>query len=98
MRSLSFSRSELLTESEARSAESIEAQSAECRSDVAPNARAAQAFANLDQRIYIYIYIYMYIYIYFEFENAHFSYVLALERRMAFTLASQVTANIVFLV
>ena len=44
--SRSAERSELLIESEARSAES--------RSDVAPNARAAQADANLDQGLYIY--------------------------------------------
>ena len=48
-----FSRSELLIESEACSAESIEARSAECRSDVAPNARAARADANLDQGLYL---------------------------------------------
>ena len=33
-------------------------------SDVAPNARAAQADANLDQGLYIYIYIYIYLYLY----------------------------------
>ena len=44
-----FSRSELLIESETCSTESLEARSAESRSDVASNARAAQADANLDQ-------------------------------------------------
>ena len=43
--SRSAEHSELLIESEARSAKS--------RSDVAPNARAAQADANLDQGFYI---------------------------------------------
>ena len=55
----SFSRSELLIESEARSAESPEARSAESRSDDAPNARAAQADANLDQGLFIYLFIWM---------------------------------------
>ena len=41
-------RSELVIESEARSAES--------RSDDAPNARTAQTDANLDQGLFIYIY------------------------------------------
>ena len=45
-------RSELLIESEARSAESIEARSAESPSDVVPNADA-----NLDQGLYICIFI-----------------------------------------
>ena len=57
--SRSAERSELLIESEARSAESPEARSAESRSDDAPNARAAQADANLDQGLFIYIYIYL---------------------------------------
>ena len=62
--SRSAERSELLIESEARSAESLEARSAESRSDVAPNARAAQADVNLDQGLYIYIYIYIYMYLF----------------------------------
>ena len=45
--SVFFSRNELLIESEARSPEFL--------SDVAPNARAAQADANLNQGLYIYI-------------------------------------------
>ena len=53
--SRSAERSELLIETEARSAESLEARSAESRSDVAPNARRrAQADANLGQGLYIY--------------------------------------------
>ena len=62
--SRSAERSELLIESEARSAESPEARSAESRSDDAPNARAAQADANLDQVFFIYIFIYLLIYLY----------------------------------
>ena len=59
-RVLHFSRSELLIESEARSAESSEARSAESRSDVAPNARRrAQGDANLGQGLFIYLYIWM---------------------------------------
>ena len=57
--SRSAERSELLIESEARSAESSEARSAESRSDVAPNARRrAQGDANLGQVFFIYLYIY----------------------------------------
>ena len=60
--SRSTERSELLIESEARNAESTEARCAECRFDVALNARAVQADANLGQGcLYIYIYIYIYI-------------------------------------
>ena len=52
-------RSELLIESEARSNESLEARSAESRSDVAPNARRrAQADVNLGQVFFIYLFIY----------------------------------------
>ena len=52
-------RSELLIESEARSNESLEARSAESRSDVAPNARRrAQADVNLGQ---VFLYIYLFI-------------------------------------
>ena len=55
--SRSAERSELLIESEARSAES--------RSDVAPNARRrAQADANLGQGFYIYLFIYLFIWMY----------------------------------
>ena len=46
-------------ESEARSAESLEARSAESRSDVALNVRAAQT----DQGFYIYLFIYLFIYL-----------------------------------
>ena len=49
-----FSRSELLIESEARSAESSEARSAESRSDVAR--RRAQGDANLGQGLFIYLF------------------------------------------
>ena len=58
--SRSAERSELLIESEARSAESSEARSAESRSDVAPNVRRrAQADANLGQGLFIYLFIYL---------------------------------------
>ena len=65
--SRSAERSELLIESEARSADSLEARSAESRSDDAPNAGAAQADANLDQfffNIFIHLFTYLFIYLF----------------------------------
>ena len=59
--SRSAERSELLIESAAHSAESSKAQSAESRSDVAPNAqRLAQGDANLGQGLFISISIYLF--------------------------------------
>ena len=58
--SQSAKRSELLFESEARSAESLQSRSAESRSDDASNARrCAQADANLGQVFFLYIYFFL---------------------------------------
>ena len=44
-----------------RSAESLEAQSAESRSDVAPKVCKARADANLNQGLYLFIYLFIYL-------------------------------------
>ena len=61
--SRSAERTELLIEAEAHSAESLEARSAESRSDVAPNARRRM---RISIRVYIYIYLFIYLFIYLD--------------------------------
>ena len=53
--------SELLVESEACRAKSLEVQSAESRPNVVPNTHTAQADVNLDQALCIYIYLFIYL-------------------------------------
>ena len=58
----SAKRSELLIESEVRSAESLEVRSAKSPSDVAPKARAGRCESQSGFLIYFLIYIYIFIY------------------------------------
>ena len=54
--SRSVERSELLIESEARSAESIKARSTESRCDVAPNARAVRRRMRISIRVFLFFF------------------------------------------